>query len=224
MAGGLASPPESHYNSPHIPVASSSLSMMPLEQLTPPEFVNPRDLQDPTDSDGESVEQIRLTEKQIDGEDDPMVGFDARAQLDSQENGDDDPMVDFELKVVSSDPQKGGEDDPMHGRDLEVQISKDRPSKHVTKEFSQMHSVELVEPSSKEPPLTMQNATTKESTQMSVDSEIANKLDAFDLRRSSRNSAKEKPSQKVTNPPKLSNVKRKSVVKKDGILSLVSVE
>jgi len=297
MAGGLASPPESRYNSPLIPVASSSSSTMPFEKITPLKFVNPRDLHDPTDSDGESVERVRLTEKgvkelgdiepnlnssanarrlsacssltnisqespmavdepttavecpvepeqplldgegdgvfvrpteissdlQIDGQDDPMVGLHARVQLDSQENGEDDPAVRLELKVVSSDPQKGGEGDPMHGGDLEVQTSKERPSKHVTKELSQMHSVELADPSSKEQPLTTQNSATKESTQMSVDSELANKLAAFDLRRSSRNSAKEKSSQKVTNPPKLSNVKRKSVIKKDGILSLVSV-
>jgi len=231
---------------------------MAFEQLTPPKFVNPRHVHDPTDSNRESVEPVRFVEKgvrelgnieptldssantrrssvcssltdiseepttadepttavecpvqfdqptefssdsPIDGGDDPMDGVDAGAQLDSQEDGQDDPMVGLvglELKAVSSDLQKGGEDVPMHGRELEERVSKERPSKRVT----------------------------KESNQTSVDSELANKLAAFDLRRSSRNSAKEKPSQKVTIPPKLSNVKRKSVIKKDGILSLVRV-
>ena len=119
MIGGLASPPESHYNSPTIPSGSSEPQTLFSPNFSPPKFVDPRDLQYSMDV-LQRHSQNNLMEQEIGSpmdkeEGSPMTGVEWRTLLlntpEDEEEGD--PMVVESEKLspeLSEDEEEG---DPM---------------------------------------------------------------------------------------------------------------
>ena len=185
----------------------------------------------PLDSqkDGEDVPMTDPVED--DPMTDPVVGVKLNAvpPLDSQKNGEDvsmtDPVAGVKLKRPPSS-QKDGEDDAMNG------VVLNEPSSDVAKDGDD-GGVRIVGRSKEQLSKTKDvNCTTGEISKevptktmepTISDSDLAAQLAACELRRSSRNAVKNKPSLNVSTPPRLLNVKRKPAFKKDEILFIVSV-
>jgi hypothetical protein len=135
MTGGLASPPDSRYNSPLGADGSSSISSkLHCEKLSPPKFVNPRDLQDPMESHEDEFEQlelVNLTEQGASSQGDVESDFTTRSRKSSltsslsdvAENEDGrDPATPIEPKKPLSHSSDDEGDDPMPSQsDLSVE-------------------------------------------------------------------------------------------------------
>ena len=147
------------------------------------------------------------------GEDDPMtdpvvgVKLNAVPPLDSQKNGEDvsmtDPVAGVKLKRPPSS-QKDGEDDAMNG------VVLNEPSSDLAKDGDD-GGVRIVGRSKEQLSKTKDvNCTTGEISKevptktmepTISDSDLAAQLAACELRRSSRNAVKNKPSLNVSTPP-----------------------
>jgi hypothetical protein len=114
MTGGLASPPDSRYNSPLFSNGSSLTSpSLHFGQLSSPEFVNPKDLHDSFDSDGEEFgqqESVNVTEQGVGSPSDVELDSTPRSRKsslpsslsDTAENNADKPMTATPIKEPSS--------------------------------------------------------------------------------------------------------------------------
>ena len=113
MIGGLASPPESHYNSPTIPSGSSEPQTLFSPNFSPPKFVDPRDLQYSMDV-LQRHSQNNLMEQEI------------GSPMDKEEGS---PMTGVEWRTLSLDPSSEDEEegDPMvvESEKLSPELSED---------------------------------------------------------------------------------------------------